>query len=65
MEKKINHLLFVDELKLYAKSERGPNSLVQTVHVFSSNQRMEFGVQKCAMLVMRRRKLVKSEGIVT
>ena len=34
---KINHLLFMDDLKLYAKSERGLDSLVQTVHVFSSD----------------------------
>ena len=34
---KINHLLFMDDLKLYAKSERGLDSLVQTVHVLSSD----------------------------
>ena len=63
-QEKINHLLFMDDLKLYAKSERGLDSLVQTVHVFSSDIGMEFGVKKCAMLVMRRGRLVRSEGIV-
>ena len=29
---KLNHLLFMDDLKLYAKSETGLESLVQTVH---------------------------------
>ena len=61
---KINHLLVMDDLKLYAKSERGLDSLVQTVHVFSSDIEMEFGVKKCAMLAMRRGRLVRSEGIV-
>ena len=59
---KINHL-FVDDLKLYAKSERGLDSLVQTVLVLSDIG-MEFGVKKCAMLVTRRGRLVRSEGIV-
>ena len=49
---------------MYAKSERGLDSLVQTVHGFSSDIVMEFGVKKCAMLMMRRRRLVRSEGIV-
>ena len=38
--------------------------MVETVHVFSSDIGMEFGVKKCAMLVMRRGRLVRSEGIV-
>ena len=39
------------------------DSLVQTVHVFSEDIGMEFGVEKCAMLVMQKRKIVKSVGI--
>ena len=34
---KLNHLLFMDDLKLYAKSETGLDSLVQTVHMFSND----------------------------
>ena len=48
----------------YTKSERRLDSLVQTTHVLSSDIGMEFGVKKCAMLMMRRRRLVRSEGIV-
>ena len=33
-KEKINHLLFMDDLKLYSRSEKGLDSLVQTVHVF-------------------------------
>ena len=39
------------------------NSLVQTVCVFSEDVGMEFGIEKCAMLVMEKRKIVKSVGI--
>ena len=60
---KINHLLFMDDLKLYSRSEKGFDSLVQTVRVFSEDIGMKFGIEKCAMLVMERGKIVKSVGI--
>ena len=41
----INHLLFIDELKLYSRSEKGLDSLVETVRVFSEVKRMEFGIE--------------------
>ena len=49
-KKKINHLLFMDDLKLYAKNEKGLKSLVQTVRIFSDDNCMEFGIDKCATL---------------
>ena len=61
--KKINHLLFMDDLKLYSRSEKGLNSLVQTVRVFSDDIGMEFGIGKCAMLVIEKGNIVKSVGI--
>ena len=60
---RINHLLFMDDLKLYAMDEKGVDSLIQTVRVFSEDIGMEFGIEKCAVLVMKRGKVVKSEGI--
>ena len=39
------------------------DSLVQTVLVFSEDIGMEFGIEKCAMLVMEKGKIVKSAGI--
>ena len=62
-KEKINHLLFMDHLKLHSQSEKGLDSLVQTVRVFSEDIGMEFGIEKCAMLVMEKGKIVKSVGI--
>ena len=59
----INHLLFMDNLKLFSRSEKGMDSLVQTVRVFSEDIGMEFDIEKCAMLVMEKGKIVKSVGI--
>ena len=42
---KLNHLLFMDDLKLYAKSEEQKNTLVRTMYVFSNDIVMEFGIR--------------------
>ena len=38
------------------------DSLVQTIWVFSEDIGMEFGIKKCAMLVIEKGKIVKSVG---
>ena len=53
----------MDDLNLYSRSERGLDSLVQIVCVFSEDIGIEFGIEKCAMLVMEKGKIVKSVGI--
>ena len=55
-EYKLNHLLFMDDLKLYAKSEEQEKTLVGTVHVFSTDIGMEFGIRKCGILTTKRGK---------
>ena len=62
-KEKINHLLFMDDLKLYSRSEKGLDSLVQTVRVLSEDIGMEFGIEKYAMLAMEKGKIAKSVGI--
>ena len=49
----------MDDLKLCAKS------LVNTVYKFSEDIGMEFGIEKCGVLVLKRRKVdkVKSRGL--
>ena len=39
------------------------DSLVQTIRVFREDIGMEFGKEKCTMLVMEKGKIVKSVGI--
>ena len=42
----INHLLLLDDLKLYGKSENKIKGLVSTVEVFSQDLDMEFGIKR-------------------
>ena len=58
-----NHLLFMDDLKLCSHNEKGLDSLVQTICAFGEVIGMEFGIKKCAVLVIEKEKTVKSVGI--
>ena len=59
----INHLFFMDDLKLYARSDDAVDSLVRTVRLFSQEIGMEFGVKKCAVVSIRRGNVVECKGI--
>ena len=49
----------MDDLKLYAKNEKGLESLVQTVGIFNDDIGMKFGISKCATLALKKGKIDK------
>ena len=53
----------MDDLKLYSRNEKGLDSLVETVRIFSEDIGIKFGIEKSAMLVMEKGKIVKPVGI--
>ena len=61
-EYKLNHLLFMDDLKLFSKSQEQIDTLVRTAHVFSTDIGMEFGMKKCGIRTVKRGKVVRCEG---
>jgi len=61
---KISHLLYVDDMKLIAKSEEELYKQIQTVKNFSDYIHMEFGLEKCARIAFNRGKLVHSQNSV-
>ena len=62
-KEQINHLIFMDDIRLFAKDESELDALIQTVRVVSTDIGMKFGLEKCAMLVMKRGEMTKSDGI--
>ena len=52
-QEKINHLMYVDVIKLFAKNEKELETLIHTVRIYSHDVGMEFGKEKCAMIVMK------------
>jgi hypothetical protein len=47
---KFSHLLYMDNLKLIAKSEEEFQRQIQRVKIFSDDIHMEFGLEKCATI---------------
>ena len=60
----INHMFFMDDLKLFARNENEIDSLVQTVQACCGDIGMEFGISKCAVLSMKRGKKSVAKHIV-
>jgi hypothetical protein len=52
--KKLNHLLFMDDLKLYCESREKLKSLISTVETFSRDINMVFGLGKCAFVSIKK-----------
>ena len=59
----MNHLFFMDDLKVYGKDEKELETLLNIVKGYSDDIKMSFGLEKCGMLVMKGGLKVKSEGI--
>jgi len=60
---KIDHLFYIDDLKLYAKDDNNLETLLHTVHHFSNDINMTFGLDKCAKVTFKRGRLMKSTNI--
>ena len=52
-QEKINHLMYIDDVKLFAKIEKELETLIHVVRIYSQDIGMEFGIEKCAMLVIK------------
>ena len=48
MGKSINHLFYMDDLKLFARNDNELTVLLATVKNFSDDIGMKFGLDKCA-----------------
>ena len=62
-QEKINHLMYMDDIKLFAKNEKELETLIHTVRIYSQDKGMEFGIEKCALLVMKSGKRHLTDGI--
>ena len=60
---RINHLMFMDDIKLFGRCTKEIDTLVQTVRIVSGDIRMEFGIEKCALVNIQRGKVTRTEGI--
>ena len=45
--------MYMDNVNLFSKSEKVLETLIQTIRIYSQDIRMEFGIEKRAMLIMK------------
>ena len=53
----------MDDIKLFAKNEKELESLIYAVRIYSQDIGMEFGIKKCAMLVIKSSKRHLTDGM--
>ena len=62
-QEKINHLMYMDDIKLFAKNEKERETLIHAVRIYSLDIGREFSIEKCAMLVMKSDKWQMTDGM--
>ena len=45
--------MYMDDIKLFVKNENELETLIHAVRIYSQDIGMEFGIEKCALLVMK------------
>ena len=60
-KRNLNHLLFIDNLKLYGSNQNEINSLVRTVKIVTKDIGMKFGIDNCGILTVKMKKEVKCD----
>ena len=45
--------MYMDDIKLFAKNEKELETRIHAVRIYSQDMGMEFGIEKCTMLVMK------------
>ena len=55
--------MFMDDIKLFAKNEKELENLIHAVRIYIQDIGMEFGIEKCAMLVIKSGKRHLTDGM--
>ena len=55
--------MYMNDIKLFVKNEKELETLIQVVRIYSLDIRMEFGIEKCAMLIVKNCKWQIRKGI--
>ena len=63
LSKSLEKILYIDDIKVFAKNEKELETLIQTVRICSQNIGIQFGIEKCAMLEMKSSKRHKTEKL--
>ena len=60
---RINHLMFMDDIKLLGKGIKEIDTLIHILRIVAGDIKMEFGTEKCTLVNIQRGKVTRTEGI--
>ena len=46
----------MNDIKIFAKNEKELEPLIKTIRIFSQDIRMEFGIEKCTILIIKKKR---------
>ena len=55
--------MYTDDIELFEKNEKELETLIHAVRIYSQDIGMEFGIEKCTMLVMKSGKRHMTDGM--
>ena len=55
--------MYMDDIQLFAKNEKELEILIHIVRIYSQDIGMEFGIEKCALIVIKSGKRHLTDGI--
>jgi hypothetical protein len=62
-ERKMNHLLYMDDLKLIGRSEEKLRNEIKIVKTFSDDIKIKFGLEKCARISLKNGTVYRKQHI--
>ena len=62
-KERVNHLLYMDDLKLYSNNDKQLEGLLNTVKIFSDDIEMQFELDMCAKAPFKKGKLTKITNV--
>ena len=63
LQEKINHIMYMDDIKLFVKNEKELETVIHSVRIYSQDIRMEFGIEKNDILVIKSDKRHMTDGM--
>ena len=55
--------MYIDDIKILAKSGKELETFLQTIRIYSQDVGMEFGIEKCTMIIIKKEKREVMEAI--
>ena len=59
----VYHLIYRDDIKVFAEKEKEIENLLWTIRIGSRDIEMEFEIEKCSMLILKSEKRITVEGV--